>query len=65
MAKAAVDSFLERYLSRKLMVWFATTVLLFFDKIDGDQWIAISLAYIGAQGLADIAAKWRNSQVRN
>jgi len=57
--KAIVDSVLERYFSRKLMVWLTTTGMLFFDKITGDQWIAVSLAYIGAQGLADIATKWK------
>tara|TARA_Y100000034_G_C6687237_1_gene302439 strand:+ start:233 stop:346 length:114 start_codon:yes stop_codon:yes gene_type:complete len=28
--------------------------------LQSEDWVAISLAYIGIQGLADIAAKWRH-----
>ena len=27
-----------------------------------EDWVAISLAYIGIQGLADIAAQWRHGK---
>ncbi len=57
--KAFIDTNLERFMSRKLLVWITTTGLLFADKVNGEQWIAISLGYIGIQGVADIAAKWR------
>ena len=61
--KAFADKHLERFLSRKLLVWITTTSLLTFDKIDGEQWVAISLAYIGSQGIADIATAWKSGQV--
>ena len=61
--KAFADKHLERFMSRKLLVWGSTTVLLIVDKLDGEQWIAISLAYIGSQGIADIATAWKSGQL--
>jgi len=61
--KAFADRHLERFLSRKLLVWASTTALLAYDKLDGEQWVAISLAYIGSQGLADIATAWKSGQL--
>ena len=63
--KAFADRHLERYLSRKLLVWLATTGLLFADKLNGEQWVAIALAYIGSQGAADIATAWKSGQLLN
>ena len=63
MSKAFIDRNMNRLLSRKLFVWISTTILLVADKLDGDAWLAISLAYIGSQGVADIAATWKNGRV--
>ena len=63
--KSLVDKHLEKYLSRKLLVWLATTGLLFADKLNGEQWVAIALAYIGSQGAADIATAWKAGQLLN
>tara|TARA_R100001244_G_C5109380_1_gene120779 strand:+ start:438 stop:653 length:216 start_codon:yes stop_codon:yes gene_type:complete len=61
--KAFVDRHLERYLSRKLLVWIATTGLLLAEKLNGEQWVAIALVYIGTQGAADIATAWKSGQL--
>ena len=61
--KAFADRHLERFLSRKLLVWITTTALLVYDKLNGEQWVAISLAYIGSQGIADIATAWKSGQL--
>ena len=63
--KAFADRHLERFLSRKLLVWITTTSLLVSDKLTGEQWVAISLAYIGSQGIADIATAWKSGQLLN
>jgi len=60
--KAFVDRNLEKFMSRKLLVWVTTTGLLFADKLDGEQYVAISLIYLGSQGLADIAATWKHGR---
>jgi hypothetical protein len=56
-----VDVLSEKILSRKLLVWIVATVFLGFGKITPDEWMAISLGYIGIQGVADLAAKWKGA----
>jgi|TARA_R110000744_G_scaffold166399_2_gene283515 hypothetical protein len=57
-----IDAWLGKWASRKLVVWLSSTALLVADKVNGDQWVAISLAYIGLQGAADIASKWKHGK---
>ena len=52
----------EKVISRKLFVWVVASVMLFSDKLQSEDWVAVSLAYIGIQGAADLAAKWRGSK---
>jgi hypothetical protein len=56
-----VDVLSEKILSRKLLVWIVATVFLGFGKITPDEWMGISLGYIGIQGVADLAAKWKGA----
>jgi len=56
-----VDVLSEKVLSRKLLVWIVATVFLGFSKITPDEWMGISLGYIGIQGVADLAAKWKGA----
>ena len=58
-----LDKGINKLLSRKLMVWTtATYLMLFTTSLQSEDWVAISLAYIGIQGLADIATKWRHGK---
>ena len=61
--KAFADKHLERFMSRKLLVWLSTTSLLLAEYVNSEQWVAISLAYIGSQGLADIATAYKSGQL--
>jgi len=56
-----IDVLSEKVLSRKLLVWIVATVFLGFGKITPDEWMGISLGYIGIQGVADLAAKWKGA----
>ena len=58
--KEKIDLFLGKFISRKLMVFGISVVALFSDKITGDNWIILSTAYIGIQGVTDIVQKLRN-----
>jgi hypothetical protein len=42
-------------------VWVFATVFLIANLITNEQWIAISLGYVGMQGFADLAVKWKSS----
>jgi len=60
--KHAADRLLDKIVSRKLMVWLTATGLMLTNTVPlhSEDWVAISLAYIGIQGLGDIAAKWKH-----
>ncbi len=63
MVQQILDKGINKLLSRKLMVWStATYLMLFTNSLQSEDWVAISLAYIGIQGLADIATKWRHGK---
>tara|TARA_R110000782_G_scaffold77324_1_gene153536 strand:+ start:56 stop:247 length:192 start_codon:yes stop_codon:yes gene_type:complete len=60
----ALDKALNKLMSRKLMVWLTATSFMLLDVVplESNDWVAISLAYIGIQGLADIAVQWRHGK---
>ena len=63
MMRQIIDKSLNKLVSRKLMVWTtATYLMLFTSALASSDWVAISLAYIGIQGLADIATQWRHGK---
>ena len=57
-----LDTFQQKVVSRKLMVWLAASWLMFNANLESADWVAISLAYIGVQGLADIASSWKHGK---
>jgi len=58
----ALDKIRKKLVSRKLMVWLTATGLMIFAGLESADWVAISLAYIGIQGIADVAATWRHGK---
>ena len=60
----ALDKVLNKLMSRKLMVWLTATSFMLLDAVplESSDWVAISLAYIGIEGLADIATRWRHGK---
>lgn len=59
--RGLLDIVTEKLISRKLLVWIVSSAFLAFGKISPDEWAGISLGYIGIEGVADIAAKWRGA----
>ncbi len=57
--KAFADRHLERFMSKKLLVWLTTTGLLLAEKVDSEQWIVIAAAYVGTQGFVDVVARFK------
>ena len=58
-AKAFIDQNLERFMSKKLLVWLTTTGLLLAEKVDSEQWMIIATAYVGTQGFVDIVGRFK------
>lgn len=50
-----IDMILGYTISKKLSVFIAGSFFLYFDKINGEQWITIASIYVGVQGIIDIA----------
>ena len=57
--KAFADKHLERFVSKKLLVWLTTTCLLLAEKVDSEQWIIIATAYVGTQGFVDVVGRFK------
>ena len=62
--KNVLDSALNKIMSRKLMVWLTATTFMLLNVVPlaSEDWVAISLAYIGIEGLADIATRWKHGK---
>ena len=59
--KHGLDMVINKLFSRKLMVWVTATAFMFLESgLTSEDWVAISLAYIGLEGLGDIAARWKH-----
>lgn len=57
--KARIDKLLDRYVSRKLMVFVVASVGLFSATLTSSDWVTIAAVYIGTQGAIDAIAKLR------
>lgn len=57
-AKEFIDKYLQKFISRKLLVFIITTVLLLTGYVTNEQWMAISVAYVGVEGFADIVLRY-------
>ena len=64
MVRQMIDKGLNKLISRKLMVWATATFFMLMETVPltSEDWVAISLAYIGSQGLADIASVWKHGK---
>jgi hypothetical protein len=55
--KGNIDRFLDRWTSRKLMVFAIATALALFGDLQSGDWVTIAVVYIGTQGALDIAER--------
>ena len=46
-----LDRLVGKVVSRKLLVWIVATIGVPLHFIDGDQWMQISIIYIGSQAV--------------
>jgi hypothetical protein len=57
MSKETLDRLLNKWISRKLLVFFVACAGLFMSNITSSDWVIVATAYIGIQGFTDIVAK--------
>jgi hypothetical protein len=59
--RGVLDIITAKAISRKLLVWITASAFLGLGKITPDEWTAISLGYVGVEGFADLAVKWKGA----
>jgi len=57
MSKQEIDAILNKFISRKLMVFVIACCGLFTGNITSTDWIIIATAYVSIQGFTDIILK--------
>ena len=61
MSKGQIDKFLEKWSSRKLIVFAIATLLTLFGDVTSSDWVTISAIYIGGQTVIDAVEKLKQS----
>jgi len=59
MSKETLDRLLNKWISRKLLVFLVASIGLFASNITSSDWVIIATAYISIQGFTDIVNKLR------
>ena len=55
-----IDEIINRYVSRKLMVFVVASIGLFWGALTSSDWVTIAAVYIGTQGAIDAIAKLKS-----
>ena len=58
--KAFLDKHVERFISRKFLAWGTATSLCLYGVVTSNDWVAVTLVYIGTQALVDAAVLWKH-----
>ena len=59
-ARAWLDKHVQRFISRKFLAWGTATYLVATHSLTSEDWVAVTLVYIGAEALVDLAARWKH-----
>ena len=57
---AWLDKHVNRFISRKFLAWGTATWLVANNSLTSEDWVAVTLCYIGSEALVDIAARWKH-----
>ena len=58
--KGVLDALQEKIISRKLLVFLASTGLLIWSNLESDIWGMIAIVYIGGQSVIDAVRAYRH-----
>jgi hypothetical protein len=58
LKKEMLDKGIGKLVSRKLLVWLVATAGVPLHLIDGEQWLQISMVYIGTQAAKDFIIEY-------
>jgi len=60
MSRQEIDIILNKFISRKLMVFAIACIALFLGNLTSGDWVIIATAYVSIQGFTDIVSKIKN-----
>jgi hypothetical protein len=60
MSKENIDRILNKFISRKLMVFLIACIALFAGDLTSQDWVIIATAYVSIQGFTDIVTKLKS-----
>lgn len=63
MSKEQIDILLNKWISRKLMVFIVACAGLFLGNLDSNDWVVIATAYIGIEGATNIVERLMKAKV--
>ena len=55
--KPELDALINKFISRKLIVFIIACIGLLLDKLTSSDWVIIATAYITVQGMMDTFSK--------
>jgi hypothetical protein len=58
-----VDKYLNKWVSRKLVVFVVGSIGLFTGVLTGDNWVIISTTYISIEGVTSIVERIYKSKI--
>jgi|TARA_R110000796_G_scaffold16206_1_gene50668 hypothetical protein len=58
--KAYLDTLTEKVISRKFLAWLTATGLTAYGTLASEDWVAVTVMYIGSQALVDLATQWKH-----
>ena len=58
--KAFIDGIIEKIASRKLIAWVTATTLALYGAVTSEDWVAVTLVYIGSQAAVDLVKVWKH-----
>jgi len=59
-ARSFLDRNIEQFISRKFLAWAAATAMCAAGTVTSEDWVSVTMAYIGTQALVDAAVKWKH-----
>jgi|TARA_Y100000034_G_C6719551_1_gene318294 hypothetical protein len=57
--RGKLDRLIERFTSRKLLVWVVASGLMVVGTLESGDWVIVSALYLGGQSIIDAVAKLR------
>tara|TARA_R100000008_G_scaffold79951_1_gene62006 strand:- start:417 stop:599 length:183 start_codon:yes stop_codon:yes gene_type:complete len=59
--RQVVDGIIAKLVSRKLLAWGTATFLATQGSLHSEDWVAVTVIYIGSQAMVDLAKAWKQS----